>query len=119
MTCQHWTENGIAGAGTCQLGLHGGRPSLGLCQSCPQNTSAGTWPKFAPPPPWPRWARWLSKRRVASDQGVGDTLARLLDPRGGRMWKRWYKALTGKPCGCSDRQARLNSHYPYPQEKTP
>jgi hypothetical protein len=50
MTCDSWSENGITGAGTCALGFHGGRPSLGLCQSCPQNTAAGIWPQLPPPP---------------------------------------------------------------------
>jgi hypothetical protein len=50
MTCIYWSENGIAGAGACALGLHGGRPSLGLCQGCTQNTAAGSWPQLPPPP---------------------------------------------------------------------
>jgi hypothetical protein len=50
MTCDFWSEKGITGAGACQLGLHGGRPSLGLCQDCAQNTAAGTWPQLPPPP---------------------------------------------------------------------
>jgi hypothetical protein len=119
MTCQHWSDIGIAGAGACQRGLHGGRPSLGLCQGCPQNTAAGIWPPVAPPQPWPRWARWLANRRGPKDQGVGDTLARLLDPRGGKTWKRWYQALTGHPCGCLDRQRRLNALFPYPPKDSP
>jgi hypothetical protein len=93
------------------LARHQGRPAI------PIGPLSVTPP--APPKPWPRWARWLAQKRIVADQGVGDTLARLLDPRGGKTWKRWYQALTGHPCGCEDRQRRLNLLFPYPPKDLP
>ena len=64
--------------------------------------------------PWPRWARWLERRRRPGERGIGDTLTRLLDARGGVAWKRWYKAVMGHECGCGDRAERMNRAYAYP-----
>jgi hypothetical protein len=40
-------------------------------------------------------------------------VARLVNARGGALFKAYYKRITGTSCGCSDRQARLNVLYPY------
>ena len=45
--------------------------------------------------------------------GLGDTLARCLDPIGGAAYKKWYLATFGKPCGCTERQEHLNQLFPY------
>ncbi|MGC4033701.1 MAG: hypothetical protein QM754_18605 [Tepidisphaeraceae bacterium] len=47
------------------------------------------------------------------DRGLGDTIARVLDPIGGAAFKRAFKAVTGKDCGCGKRQAALNKLVPY------
>jgi hypothetical protein len=65
------------------------------------------------PRPWPRLARWIEKRRLPGDKGVGDTLSRMLAKVGGERFKFWYKAITGQECHCTDRQARLNAMYKY------
>lgn len=46
--CEHWKD------GACVLGLFGGRPSIGICRHCPQNTAAGIWPTVNAHPPQPR-----------------------------------------------------------------
>jgi hypothetical protein len=62
---------------------------------------------------WPLAARAIAKLARAQDRGVGDTIARIIDPMGGKLYKRWHKRLMGRPCGCNDEQARLNAIYPY------
>lgn len=62
---------------------------------------------------WPRRVRLLARFAKPRERGVGDTLARLLGKVGGEVWKGWYQRLTGKDCGCGDRQGRLNERYPY------
>ena len=52
-------------------------------------------------------------RRRPGESGIGDTLTRLLDARGGAAWKRWYKAIMGHECGCRDRAERMNRAYAY------
>ena len=37
-------------------------------------------------------------------------------PLGGDAFKKWYKAFTGKDCGCGDRQHNFNQQYPYQHE---
>ncbi len=44
MPCDHWTDCGVRGGGCCGLDLFGGRPSLGVCRGCEQNTAKGIWP---------------------------------------------------------------------------
>ena len=63
---------------------------------------------------WPRRILWLYKRRHEADTGIGDTLARILAAKGADVFKRAFRAITGKDCGCADRQKRLNALYPYP-----
>jgi hypothetical protein len=103
--CRH-AESPIHGGVVCRLGLFGGKPSLGTCGMCG---------KIAPLPmaEWPRWARWLERRRRPGERGIGDTLTRLLDTRGGAAWKRWYKAILGRECGCGERGERMNRAFPY------
>jgi hypothetical protein len=130
MACEHWQDCGITGGGCCGIKAYD-RPSLGTCRQCPKNTAAGQWPLVTLTTPadlsrtspaalpvnqWPRWARWLEARRQPGEVGAGDTLARILDGRGGAAYKRWFKAITGVDCGCEDRRARLTIAYSYSAE---
>ena len=47
----------------------------------------------------------------ATDQGIGDVIARLIGPVGGDAYKVWYLATFGQSCGCSERQSDLNTKY--------
>ena len=132
MPCDHWTSL-PPDAGFCALKLYGGRPSVGVCGLCPQNTTKGRWPftpprppvevKFlevTPPGPWPWWARalglcrggwdWLECRPLR-ERGVGDTFARVLGPLGEGYKK--VRELLGYPCLCNSRQNRWNGSYRY------
>jgi hypothetical protein len=79
-------------------------------------------PPRTPPPPiqpipfaeWPRYAKRLARRAVPTDRGIGDVVQRLAAKVGGERFKRIYKKITGKKCGCTDRQKRLNELYPLP-----
>ena len=82
------------------------------------------WPQFAKSPgpspiapipknDWPIWAKTLALAKLAEDKGIGDTIARTIGPVGGNAFKVWFKKLTGKDCGCSERQELLNSKYAY------
>lgn len=124
MKCDHWTECGIKHGGCCALGLFGGRPSLGVCRGCPQNSAKdlATFKLHTNPPrpanatkdyAWPVRVRLVGRFRREGEKGVGDTLARMLGQVGGEVWKRWYKRLTGQDCACKDRQAKLNAKYRY------
>ena len=47
-------------------------------------------------------------------RGLGDTVAKVLDRTGiGPVASRVIERVTGKPCNCSGRQARLNALVPY------
>lgn len=62
---------------------------------------------------WPTMARMVAKLRRPEDKGLGDTVARNIKWLKGDTLASWYKKLTGKDCGCSDRQQALNTDYPY------
>lgn len=65
------------------------------------------------PAPWPRIVLAVTRLRRPGDRGVGDTVHRLLEPLGGRVFERWYERVMGRPCGCQDRLTRLNAEFPY------
>lgn len=62
---------------------------------------------------WPKVARSVAWLRAGGDRGIGDTVARLVAGVGGDTLAEWYERITGGSCGCDDRQAGLNSRYPY------
>jgi hypothetical protein len=64
---------------------------------------------------WPLLARLIARWRTDADVGLGDTIARHAARFGADAFQRLYKRITGADCGCSDRQAALNSLYPYPR----
>lgn len=57
----------------------------------------------------------LAKR---GDRGAGDIIARTIGPIGGDAFKKWYKTLFGKDCGCGGsgnprgRQEFYNDRWP-------
>ena len=67
----------------------------------------------AKPRKFPLWATLLAAKKTPEDKGIGDTIARLIGPIGGDAYKRWFSKITGKPCGCEQRQDRLNALFPY------
>lgn len=125
--CQHYEDVGSIEFGRCRLGLFGGMPSHGVClHVCPERLPHGATepvsptkaPRPAPPPQpvprdqWPLAVRGVAKMAQEGDQGVGDTLQRLLAHVGGEQYKRMMKRI-GIDCGCAASQAHLNALYPY------
>jgi hypothetical protein len=51
-------------------------------------------------------------------QGLGDTIASLATLTGLNQLAKTYEQVTGKPCGCKERQALLNQWLPYPNQPT-
>jgi hypothetical protein len=110
--CLKWNGALIAGktqlaAESCPLGLWGKSSNPSAVR--PSRHS----PVAVPRSQWPLAARAIAKLARTEDRGVGDTIARIIDPAGGALLKRWYKRIVGNECGCADRQARLNAIYPY------
>ena len=62
---------------------------------------------------WPTWAATIAKLKADGDTGIGDTIARVIGPVGGAAFKRYFKTIFGKSCGCDERQDALNRRYPY------
>jgi hypothetical protein len=63
-----------------------------------------------------RMAARITRRRRPGETGVGDTLERIIAAKGGDFFKKAYKKLMGRSCGCGDAKARLNREFPYPVE---
>ncbi len=67
---------------------------------------------------WPIWAKALSKFAKSEDKGIGDIAARTIGAENSEAFKKWYKATTGKDCGCTGRQKRWNIEYPLNSKAT-
>lgn len=71
--------------------------------------------KVVPFDKWPLLVKMAAMGKADVDMGVGDTIARIVGPAGGDLFKAKFKELTGRDCGCADRQLALNQMYPYPK----
>ncbi len=61
---------------------------------------------------WPLWAKALAMIAKPEDKGIGDVVARTIGAENSEAFKKWFKATTGKDCGCTGRQRRWNIEYP-------
>ncbi len=61
---------------------------------------------------WPIWAKALVMLSKPEDKGIGDVVARTIGAENSQAFKKWFKATTGKDCGCTGRQGRWNIEYP-------
>ncbi len=61
---------------------------------------------------WPLWAKALAMLAKPEDKGMGDIVARTVGAENSEAFKKWFKATTGKDCGCTGRQRRWNIEYP-------
>lgn len=62
--------------------------------------------------PWPIVLMPIRLLAKPGDRGAGDIIARTIGPIGGDAYKKWYKRLFGKLCGCAERQEALNQRWP-------
>ncbi len=46
-------------------------------------------------------------------RGVGDTVAKMTHATGLNRLAKIYTKATGKPCGCNERQKKMNQVFPY------
>lgn len=42
--CRRWSKSKVKSGGACSLGKFGGKPSLGACARCNDNTAKEVWP---------------------------------------------------------------------------
>ncbi len=63
---------------------------------------------------WPLWAKALAQFSKPEDKGIGDVVRRIIGEENSEAFKKWFKATTGKDCGCAGRHRRLNIEYPLP-----
>ncbi len=61
---------------------------------------------------WPLWAKALAMIAKPEDKGIGDVVARTIGAENSEAFKKWFKATTGKDCGCTGRHRRWNTEYP-------
>ncbi len=61
---------------------------------------------------WPAWTNALAQFAKPEDKGIGDVAARMIGAENSEAFKNWYKATTGKSCGCNGRQKLWNQKYP-------
>jgi hypothetical protein len=61
---------------------------------------------------WPAALKPLKLLAKPGDRGAGDIIARTVGPIGGDAFKKWWKLVVGRDCGCAGRQDKLNARYP-------
>jgi hypothetical protein len=115
--CQHRQKKC---RGACACGIDGadiivhatsGQCPIGLFTTPEAAMTAGT--RATDRAQWPALARTIAVLRREGDAGIGDTVARCLHLVGADTIAKAYELITGRECGCSDRQAALNAIYPY------
>jgi hypothetical protein len=52
------------------------------------------------------WASRVAKNRNPEDRGIGDTIYRAIGPSNFGMFKKWFKTITGRGCGCDEWRAK-------------
>lgn len=55
----------------------------------------------------------LDKAVRARSRGLGDTVQKITHATGVEKLAEMYTKITGRPCGCSQRQEALNKLFPY------
>jgi hypothetical protein len=86
-----------------------------LAALLPENFVTSVAPERSPAVPrdsWPIWAKGMALLAHEGEVGLGDIIARTVGPVGGDAFKVWYQRITGRPCGCTERQESMNAQYP-------
>jgi hypothetical protein len=110
----------LAARGACPKGLHVAVAVIPkVATNSPVATAAAPpTPPVARPPAavprseWPVAVQALARLARDGDRGIGDIAHRVAAASGAEGLARLFTSLTGRACGCSDRQARLNELYP-------
>ncbi len=77
----------------------------------PPKKPKSIFPQPIPRKDWPMWVKALAMIAKAEDKGIGDVVARTIGAENSEAFKKWFKATTGKDCGCTGRQRRWNIEY--------
>lgn len=59
----------------------------------------------------------LGKHTIPPARGLGDSIAKAIHALGADRIAKALERVTGRPCGCKRRQAKLNELVPYEKEK--
>jgi len=65
--------------------------------------------------PSPDWGFVLNPLKLLAkdgDKGLGSIVERIVGPIGGDAFKKWYKRIFGKDCGCKERKEDWDAIYP-------
>lgn len=62
---------------------------------------------------WPLAARIIAKTKDPKDQGLGDTIHRLIPKKSAEWYSQIILLLLGHDCGCNQRRIELNQKYGY------
>lgn len=62
---------------------------------------------------WPLWAKAMALMKKDGDEGVGDTVYRVIGSPASEAFKKWYVRIFGRSCGCSQRHLKWNDQFPY------
>ena len=105
MSCIHQSPGDTTGKYRCTSNrlLHrdANNVASSVCESCPYRNR-------------PNIADAASRPR-----GLGDSVAKLTKATGLDKLAHAYTKITGKSCGCGERQAKLNQLFPYPAAENP
>jgi hypothetical protein len=85
---------------------------LGLYTKEAIESSKAHQPKPKPYNEWPRFQKWIARRRIDGELNTAETARRLAAKVGGERFKRIAKRF-GVDCGCDKRYARWSIEYPY------
>ncbi len=105
----HYTIESEDGASAIARRIAGAGDIIG---SASYRASQNEATKPIPKDDWPIWAKALAMISKPEDKGIGDVVARTVGAESSEAFKKWFKATTGKDCGCTGRQRRWNIEYP-------
>lgn len=119
LPCINYEPRANPAVGNCKIGMLGGRPSIGSCESasCRQPAPvdieiSATGVVAVPLGKWPLWAKAMAKKAIKPDRGIGDTVYRVIGECASAQFELWHLAIFGRRCRCGERRARWNALYP-------
>lgn len=62
---------------------------------------------------WPMWAKAIAVLKTDADQGVGDTVHRVIGESASEAFQNWHRTLFGTSCRCNERRDLWNGQFNY------
>ncbi len=78
----------------------------------PRNIAPGQGPVIITAGSWPSVLLPMKLLAKPEDKGLGDIIERTIGPMGGDAFKKWYKIIFGRECGCNARREDWNVRWP-------